>query len=448
MTFPAETELTLLTIALPSLNTSAPAQGNFAVIGMTDMLRNFAWIAIAGMALNMAGVGSVNAEDQQSWMSWRGPNRDSYLPSANWPTTLEGNFNKKWSFAAGDSYSGPIMTAESVFTTETKSGNETLYAIDRKTGAQQWEYTWKGSMTVPFFAMRNGSWIRSTPATDGKLVFVGGIRDLLLAIDCKTGELKWKVDFAENSGKVPDFGMVCSPLVDGDHLYVQAGKGLHKLEAATGKIVWSSLADNGDMMSSGAFSSPVIQTLNGTRQLVVQTRTFLAGVNLDTGSPLWKYEVTAFRGMNILTPTIWDNGIFTSSYGGRSLLLNIGAGSDGTDVRWENKLEGYMSSPVIIDNFIYLHLRNKRFACLDLSTGKECWITKPYGEYWSMITNGKEILALDQTGKLRLIAHNPEKFDLISEVRVSEDESWAHLAIEGDQVFIRSQKELMMFEWK
>lgn len=412
------------------------------------MFRDLKWILMACTALHFGAFESARAEDNVSWTSWRGPNRDSYLPNASWPSTLEGNLNKKWSFTAGDSYSGPIMTKESVFTTETKSGNETLYAINRVTGEKQWEYQWKGSMTVPFFAMRNGSWIRSTPATDGKLIFVGGIRDLLLAVDCKTGELKWKVDFADLSGKVPDFGMVCSPLVDGEHLYVQAGKGLHKLETATGKIVWSSLPDAGDMMSSGAFSSPIIQTINGTRQLVVQTRTFLAGVNLDTGSTLWKYEVAAFRGMNILTPTIWDNGIFTSSYGGRSLFLKIGDGNEGTSVRWENKLEGYMSSPVIIDKYIYLHLRNKRFACLELDTGVEKWVTKPYGEYWSMITNGKEILALDQTGKLRLIAHNPENFELLSEVRVTEDESWAHLAIEGEQVFVRSQKELMMFEWK
>jgi len=34
----------------------------------------------------------------------------------------------------------------------------------------------------------------------------------------------------------------------------------------------------------------------------------------------------------------------------------------------ENKIEGYMSSPLIIDHFVYMHLRNKRFACMDLQT--------------------------------------------------------------------------------
>ena len=122
-------------------------------------------------------------------------------------------------------------------------------------------------MTVPFFAARNGSWIRSTPATDGKTLYVGGILDVLVALDCQSGGMeRLRVDFGKQAGKTPDFGMACSPLIDGDHIYIQAGKGVSKLKASDGSAVWSSLGDSGDIMSSGAFSSPVIQTLNGKRQ--------------------------------------------------------------------------------------------------------------------------------------------------------------------------------------
>jgi outer membrane protein assembly factor BamB len=240
--------------------------------------------------------------------------------------------------------------------------------------------------------------------------------------------------------------MVCSPLVDGAHLYIQAGKGVHKVNVADGSLVWSALGDSGDIMSSGAFSSPVIQILNGKRQLIVQSRTKLAGIELETGKVDWSYEVAAFRGMNVLTPTVWQDGIFTSSYGGRSLLLDV-PNNDSAKIRWENKLEGYMSSPIVIGDTLYLHLRNKRFACLDLKSGSELWVTKPFGEYWSMVSNGSKILALDQSGKLRLIAHNPAEFQLLSERRVSEDEAWAHVAVSNGQVAIRSQKKLELFDW-
>ncbi len=60
--------------------------------------------------------------------------------------------------------------------------------------------------------------------------------------------------------------------------------------------------------------------------------------------------------------------VFTSSYGGKSLLLEFEPNAGWkVNARWENKREGYMSSPIIIGDYIYLHLRNKRFTCLELA---------------------------------------------------------------------------------
>jgi outer membrane protein assembly factor BamB len=410
------------------------------------MLRR-SFLAFSSLASCSCILGNSNGSEGNQWQNWRGPGRDSLLPGVSWPDSLdEKHLQSSWSKDLGDSYSGPLMTSSSVFTTESLDGKERVYSFDRTSGELQWKRDWEGKHSVPFFAARNGNWIRSTPATDGKRLFVGGIRDVLVALDCGSGAELWRVDFAKQSGKVPDFGMASSPLVDGDFLYIQAGKGVHKLNASDGAIVWSSLADSGDIMSSGAFSSPVIQVLNGKRQLVVQTRTKLAGIDLETGNPNWIHAVEAFRGMNILTPTFWDNAIFTSSYGGRSILIDIPNNSS-TKVRWDNKVEGYMSSPIVVDHYIYMHLKNKRFMCMDLTTGKEQWVTKPFGEYWSMVSNGKQILALDQSGKLRLIAHNPAEFTLVSERTVSDEEAWAHVAVSANQIAIRSQKKLELFNW-
>ena len=37
---------------------------------------------------------------------------------------------------------------------------------------------------------------------------------------------------------------------------------------------------------------------------------------------------------------------------------------------WNNKACGYMSTPVVIDGHVYLHLQNQRFTCIDLASGK------------------------------------------------------------------------------
>jgi len=221
-----------------------------------------------------------------------------------------------------------------------------------------------------------------------------------------------------------------------------------KLEKLTGKVLWKSLDDGGGMDGS-AFSSPIVATLANQEQLVVQTRTRLAGVSLQDGKVLWSQEIPAFRGMNILTPTVIGDAIFTSSYGGKSALLKVSHDASGWQISeaWTHKSQGYMSSPVVVEGQIYLHLRNQRFVCLDAATGKERWTTTPFGKYWSLIANGDKLLALDQNGELLLIQASPNAFKLIARRKVAED-SWAHLAIAGDQIVVRDLEAIKTFRWQ
>ena len=92
-------------------------------------------------------------------------------------------------------------------------------------------------------------------------MYVAGMRDVLACFDAKTGNEVWRVDFVEKLGStLPAFGFVCSPLVDQDAVYVQAGGGVVKLDKLTGEIIWRVLEDGGGMNGS-AFSSPVVGTL-------------------------------------------------------------------------------------------------------------------------------------------------------------------------------------------
>jgi outer membrane protein assembly factor BamB len=342
------------------------------------------------------------------------------------------------------------VAADRVFVTETeKATNEVVRALDRGTGKELWQARWKGSMRVPFFAMSNGSWIRATPAYDGGSLFVAGMRDVLVSLDAESGEERWRVDFvAEYNKSLPSFGFVSSPLVVGDHLYVQAGGAARKLDKHSGKQVWASLDDGGGMYGS-AFSSPMIAKIAGKEQLLIQTRQKLAGVDLESGDVLWSQGITAFRGMNILTPAVFGDSIFTSSYGGKAWLFQVGRDGEAftLDEVWNENKQAYMSTPVFIDNHAYLHLKNQRFTCIDLRTGETKWTTKPYGKYWSLVANGDRILALDQRGDLLLIRATPAKFDLLDERKISNDLTWAHLAVCGPEVFVRELNAIAAYRW-
>ena len=385
------------------------------------------------------------------WPQWRGPRRDARVADASWPADLgDEHLVEDWSLPLGPSYSGPIVAADRVLVTETKDEtHEVVRALDRETGQQLWETQWPGAMKVPFFAAANGSWIRATPAYDGERLYVAGMKDLLVCLDADSGTTLWKVDFvAELGSEAPDFGFCSSPLVVSDHVYVQAGGGFAKLDKRTGEIIWRTLQDGGGTYGS-AFSSPTFATIAGVPQLVVQTRAQLAGVDPETGDVLWSEPTEAFRGMNILTPTVIGDAVFTSAYGGRSQLLSITRDRDQwrVDQVWNHKSQAYMSSPAVVDGHIYLHLRNQRFLCLDAATGEQRWTTKPFGKYWSMVAGGDRLLVLDETGELLLVEPSPEEFRLIDRRQVA-DNAWAHLAVVGDEVFVRDLDAMKRLTWR
>jgi outer membrane protein assembly factor BamB len=407
--------------------------------------------AVLATLLPYAMATGAETLSQDAWPQWRGPQRDGRIAAAEWPADLsEAHLTASWSVPMGPGYSGPIVAGNRVFVTETRDEKyEVTRALDRVTGEQIWQAEWEGAMKVPFFAAANGSWIRATPALDGERLYVAGMKDILVCLDATSGELLWKVDFvAALESTLPDFGFSSSPLVVDDHVYVQAGQGFVKLDKRSGEIVWRTLADDAGTNGS-AFSSPTYAVIAGVPQLVVQTRATLAGVAPDDGAVLWSRDITAFRGMNILTPTVVGDAVFTSSYGGRSLMLRISR--DGTnwnvDDSWDQKSQGYMSSPVVVADNIYLHLRNQRFTCLDANTGEQRWTTKPFGKYWSIVANGQKLLALDENGELLLINASPEAFELIDRRQVADD-AWAHVAVVGNDVFVRDLEAMKRFEWK
>ncbi len=154
--------------------------------------------------------------------------------------------------------------------------------------------------------------------------------------------------------------------------------------------------------------------------------------------------------MNILTPTVYGDGVFTSSYKNKTFFYRIEKGDAAFRVTesWATKTKSYMSSPVVIDQYACLHLGNGRACCFDLKSGNEMWRTEPFGEYWRMIANREPILALDQRGEFLLIKADPQEFRLLDRKEVANAESWAHLAVCGSELLVRDMGGISAFLWQ
>jgi hypothetical protein len=108
-----------------------------------------------------------------------------------------------------------------------------------------------------------------------------------------------------------------------------------------------------------------------------------------------------------------------------------------------------MSSPVVVDGHAYLHLGNQRIDCIDLATGESRWRTsESFGKYQSLVTDGRRVLALDETGELLLFAADPAAFRILDRKKVGEPETWGYLAVAGDELFVRELQAVSMWRWK
>lgn len=426
------------------------------------------WVAVLSLMLGVtATVGPRQADAQDvagkrsgteatdtHWNQWRGAERDATVAEADWPAKLQ--LEMVWEAdGLGPSYSGPVSNGKMVFTTETvDKKTEVVSAYDLKTGERAWQASWPGAMQVPFFAASNGSWIRSTPACDAESVYVVGIQDRLVCLNAANGEVRWELDFAQryNTGN-PPFGAVCSPLLDGEFLYLQAANRFFKLQKSDGRVIWETMNEEGGMSSGGSFSSPSFGTIDGKRQLLVQSRMTLAGIDPESGKVLWQTPVPNFRGMNILTPSLWNQQVFTSSYNNQSYLYDVKSESQVKQV-WKNSAKGYMASPAIIGDRAYLLLQNGRMGCLDLASGERLWTSdSKVGDYVSCLINGQQVLWLSNEGELYLMKAGDDFLGWSDTYQLpGVNNSWAHIGLQnldGERLLlIRSIDRLQVYRWK
>jgi outer membrane protein assembly factor BamB len=166
---------------------------------------------------------------------------------------------------------------------------------------------------------------------------------------------------------------------------------------------------------------------------------------------LWSQAVPNFRGMNILTPLVSDNTIFTSPYRNGAFLYEVSKDGDGewqVKTRWEYKGAAYMSSPVAVGGHLYVHLGNGRLDCLDIETGASRWRSHAMGDYWSMAVRGDRILTLNEAGVLRLLRADPTAYLQLDEREIADQETWGHLAVAGDTIFVRELEAIAAYRWK
>lgn len=395
------------------------------------------------------------------WPQYMGPDRNGISPDKGlmraWP---EGGPRVLWTVPVGPGYAGPAIYKGEVFLLDRVDDQKDVlrcFALD--TGEERWNV----SYDAPGKVGHTGS--RTTPTVDDRHIYSVGMTGRFLCTDRVTHAVVWQKDLLADFGaERPNWGVAQAPVLY-RNLVIVAPQARDAFAAAfdrdTGRVVWKSPG-----LGLPGYVSPLVTTLAGVDQLVVigasnksgTQKGAVAGLSLEDGSILWKYEGwDCFIPIPFPTPLPGDRLFVTGGYNAGSVMLQVRKGAAGLEVtelfRLDPKTCGsQIHQPIFYRDHLYLNSNSNEnqggMTCLTLD-GTVKWRTAdteglPLFERGSLILADDLIIALGgKTGILHLIEPSPEGYKELARAQAVEGrELWGPLAISDGKLLVRSQEVL------
>jgi outer membrane protein assembly factor BamB len=380
------------------------------------------------------------------WTQFRGPSRQGHYDQqpirTDWPS---GGLTPLWKQPVGGGYASFVIAGGHAFTIEQRGAEEVAAAYDVATGRELWTSGWNAMFQVAM-GDRNGP--RATPTWhDGRLYVLGATGEFRV-LDAATGRTFWRTDILADVGaeNIP-WGVSAAPLVVDDTVVVLPGgangQSVVAYDRHSGKRVWGALDDR------ASYSSPMLVTLAGVRQILIFTATRLVGLSPEDGRLLWEFP---WRTQNDVAsqPLIAgpDRVFISTGYGADAAMLELAAGADGQlTVRelWRtNRMNNVFTSSVVHDGFIY-GLDESILACIDASNGELKWKGGRYGFGQVMLASG-HLIVLTEEGELALVRADPTAHQEITRFPAIAGKTWNHPAMSDGILLIRNIEEMAAFD--
>ncbi len=379
------------------------------------------------------------------WTDFRGPHRDGHYRErpimTAWPSA---GLKPIWKQPIGGGYASFVVARGHAFTIEQRGAEEVASAYDVTTGREVWTSKWPGV----FRELMGGDGPRATPTWhDGRVYVLGGNGEFR-CLDDETGKTIWRTNILEDAGAENlQWGMSASPLVVDDTVIVLPGgpngKSVAAYDRRTGRRAWSALDDR------QAYSSPMLVTIGGIRQVVVFAATRVMGITPDRGNLLWEHPWKTSYDAHAAQPlVIGDNRIFLSSgYGTGATVIELTRSEGGFAVRevWRNiRMKNQFSSSVLHDGHIY-GLDEAILASIDAATGVLNWKGGRYGYGQIMLASG-HLIVVTEEGELALVRATPERHIELARFPVLEGKTWNHPVISDGILLVRNINEMAAFD--
>jgi len=374
---------------------------------MRRFLMLFAIVSFAGASL--AG---------ENWPQFRGPHGDNRADEAKLPLIWNEQKNIVWKTAIHDKgWSSPVVWGDQVWLTTAREDGSQLFAVcvDRAGGKVLHDVKVFDVEKPSELWRKFNSFASSTPAIEEGRVYLHYGTYGTACLDSKTGATLWqRRDLHCDHWR----GAAASPILYGDLLFLTFD-GYDKqyvvaLNKKTGETVWKKdrtinyKTTNGDLKK--AWGTPAIRVVDGKPQLISSAAMATLAYDPKTGAELWKVY---HGGMNVTAPPLSGHGkVFLCTGDGGLRLLAVHAGGHGdvtdTGIDWKVKNKSSVpshSSPILVEDLLYMVSNNGMVSCLEAKTGKTVWQERVGGNFWAspLYADGR-IYLFDDSGLGHVVA--------------------------------------------
>lgn len=401
------------------------------------------------------------------WPQWRGPNRDGVWNETGVIEKFDSNqLPIEWTAPISSGYSGPTVAGPRVFVTDRvtePNDAERVLAFDAFTGKPLWTHTYP----CRYQRIQYPAGPRASVLVESGRAYSLGTFGRLFCLDAETGNVIWQKNLqSEYDVRTPIWGISASPVVEKDLLIVPTGgrdnASIVAFDKTTGDERWRALDD------PLSYSAPIIIAQAGRRVLVCWTGTRVVGLDPATGSLYWQHPFEQSKMViNVPTPVFSDNYIFLSSFYDGALLLKVSQDKLAVEQVWRRKgksetetdaLHCMISTPLILDGYIYGVDSYGQLRCLDPKTGDRLWesLDAVPTARWAnihMVRNDDKIWMFNERGQLIISTLSPKGFREICRAqlitRTTEQLNqrggvcWSHPAFAHKNIYARNDKELL-----
>lgn len=378
------------------------------------------------------------------WPQWRGPERTGHADSHEQITgSLSGEPKALWRKEIGGGFSSPVIAHGKLAYLDGKDGKEVAHLLDAATGKELWQVAYDD-----MFEDEWGPGPRSTPILDENRIYVQSCKGEFRCLNIENGKILWAASFEKefgvrflgskaNEGTASRRGNDGSGVIDGDRIFLPVGANDASLvcfDKRTGKVIWKSQGDE------AAYSSLMMATLAGVRQVIYYSAEALMGIEADSGKLLWRVPLRTEAKRHAATPIIFDDCVVVNSQ--TIGLVCIKIVKDGESLKatqsWANKqLKINISTPVLVDHFLYSQGVGHNLVCVDASDGKLRWSQEGFGDkYSSIIALGKNLLVVTDRGELVMAAADNSKYTELGRMQIC-GRTWNHPAYSNGKLYVR-----------